>query len=65
MRFIVDFSKGGATLAVNPTGQSGFFLNYHYDDQTALFNTQQLRPQMMTASKIRQNPMGKLILRPH
>jgi penicillin amidase len=65
MRFIVDFSKGGATLAVNPTGQSGFFLSRHYDDQTAFFNTQQLRPQMMAASKIRQNPMGKLILRPH
>ena len=65
MRFIVDFYEGGATLAINPTGQSGFFLSRHYDDQTPLFNNQQLRLQTMTASKIRQNPMGKLILRPN
>ncbi|MGD8393213.1 MAG: penicillin acylase family protein [Desulfobacterales bacterium] len=46
-------------------GQSGFFLSCHYDDQTPLFNNHQLRLQTMTASKIRQNPMGKLILRPN
>jgi penicillin amidase len=65
MRFIVDFSEGGATLAVNPTGQSGFFLSPHYDDQTTFFNNQQLRPQTVITSKIRQNPMGELILRPN
>lgn len=65
MRFIVDFSEGGATLAVNPTGQSGFFRSPHYDDQTTFFNNQQLRPQTVFTSKIRQNPMGELILRPN
>ena len=64
MRFIVDFSKAGGALGVNPTGQSGFFLSRHYDDQTTLFNTGRLRPQMMNAANIRQNHMGKLTLRP-
>jgi penicillin amidase len=65
MRFIVDFSGGGATRAVNPTGQSGFFLSRHYDDQTALFNSGKLRPLEMNAARFRENHMGRLILRPH
>ncbi len=65
MRFMVDFSTSADAMGINPTGQSGFFLSHHYDDQSALFNSQQWRPLMMTAAKIQQNPMGKLILRPH
>ncbi len=38
MRFIVDFFKPADALGINPTGQSGFFLSRHYDDQCALFN---------------------------
>ncbi len=64
MRFVVDFSKTDGALGINPTGQSGYFLSRHYDDQTTLFNTGKLRPQMMNAIKIRQNHKGNLILRP-
>lgn len=65
MRFVVDFSNPAGVLSVNPTGQSGFFLSRHYDDQATLFNSGKWRPELMNAANIRQNPMGKLMLRPH
>jgi penicillin amidase len=52
MRFIVDFSKDGGALGVNPTGQSGFFLSDHYDDQAELFNAGKFRRQMMSQTNI-------------
>lgn len=64
MRFIVDFSKGGGALGVNPTGQSGFFFSDHYDDQAKLFNAGKFRRQMMSQIKIRQHHKGKLLLKP-
>jgi penicillin amidase len=64
MRFIVDFSETGGALGVNPTGQSGYFLSDHYDDQAKLFNAGKLRRQMMSQIKIRQHHRGKFILRP-
>jgi penicillin amidase len=51
-------------LSVNPTGQSGFFLSDHYDDQAALFNTGKFRKQMMNREEIENLGKGTLILMP-
>lgn len=64
MRFIVDFSSEDAAFGVIPTGQSGYFLSDHYDDQAELFNTGKFRRQMMNRDKIEKHSKGKLILRP-
>ena len=64
MRFIVDFSSEDAAFGVIPTGQSGYFLSDHYDDQAELFNTGKFRRQMMNRDKIEKHSKGTLILRP-
>ena len=64
MRFIVDFSDRSSMSGVNPTGQSGFFLSDHYDDQARLFNAGKFRRLMVSQNKIHQNQRGRLILKP-
>jgi penicillin amidase len=64
MRFIVDFSNDDEAFSVIPTGQSGYFLSDHYDDQAKLFNAGRFRRQMMSQIEIRQHYKDKLILRP-
>jgi acyl-homoserine lactone acylase PvdQ len=43
MRFLVDFADIENSLEINPTGQSGYFLSSHYNDQAELFNSGQFR----------------------
>jgi penicillin amidase len=64
MRIIIDFADIENSLSVNPTGQSGFFLSDHYDDQAALFNTGKFRKQMMNREEIKNLGKGTLILIP-
>jgi penicillin amidase len=64
MRIIIDFADIENSLSVNPTGQSGFFLSDHYDDQAALFNTGKFRKQMMNREEIENLGKGTLILKP-
>ena len=64
MRIIIDFADIENSLSINPTGQSGFFLSDHYDDQAALFNTGRLRKQMMNREEIAKKAKGRLLLAP-
>jgi len=64
MRIIIDFADIENSLSVNPTGQSGFFLSDHYDDQAALFNSGKFRKQMMNREEIEKLGKGTLILIP-
>lgn len=64
MRIIIDFADVENSLSVNPTGQSGFFLSDHYDDQAALYNSGKFRKQMMDRKEIETSGRGTLILVP-
>ena len=64
MRRIIDFADIENSISVNPTGQSGYFMSPHYDDQAVLFNTGKFRKQMMNRQEIEQNQTGRLILKP-
>jgi len=64
MRIIIDFADIENSLSVNPTGQSGFFLSDHYDDQAGLFNNGKFRKQMMNREEIENSGGGTLILMP-
>lgn len=64
MRIIIDFADIENSLSINPTGQSGFFLSDHYDDQAALFNNGKFRKQMMNRDEIKKLQRGTLILIP-
>ena len=64
MRIIIDFADIENSLSVNPTGQSGFFLSDHYDDQAALFNSGKFRKQMMNREEIEKSGRGTLTLIP-
>ena len=64
MRIIIDFADIENSLSVNPTGQSGFFLSDHYDDQVDLFNSGKFRKQMMNRGEIENSGRGTLILIP-
>ena len=64
MRIIIDFADIENSVSVNPTGQSGFFLSDHYDDQADLFNSGKFRKQMMNREEIENSSRGTLILTP-
>ena len=64
MRIIIDFADIENSVSVNPTGQSGYFLSDHYDDQAKLFNTGKFRKQMMNRAEIKNVAKGTLILIP-
>ena len=52
MRTVIDFADIENSMSVIPTGQSGFPLSPHYDDQTELYNTLRRRKQMMNREEI-------------
>ena len=65
MRRIIDFGDVDHTLSVLPTGQSGYFMADHYDDQFDLYNKNGFRAQLMDRKMIEQQAGGKaLVLKP-
>ncbi|MGB0524553.1 MAG: penicillin acylase family protein [Flammeovirgaceae bacterium] len=64
MRSIIDFSDIENSVSVLPTGQSGFFLSPHYDDQAPLYNSGRNRKQMMNQAEIIQTKKSTLTLQP-
>lgn len=64
MRIVIDFADIENSWSVNPTGQSGFFLSDHYDDQARLFNSGKFRKQMINRTEIENSSIGTLILLP-
>ncbi|OIN58891.1 penicillin acylase family protein [Arsenicibacter rosenii] len=64
LRRIVDFSQPEAGRSVLPTGQSGYFMNPHANDQAQLFVDGGSRPERMNRADIEKVAIGKTILKP-
>ena len=64
LRRIVDFGEPEQGRSVLPTGQSGYFLSPHYDDQAQLFLDGGSRPERMNRADIEQVQRGKTIFKP-
>lgn len=63
MRILIDFADIESSYNINPTGQSGFFMSRHYNDQAEMYNNGEFRKQRMNKQEIRENS-EKLILIP-
>ncbi len=63
-RRLLDFGDIDHALGINPTGQAGFFLNRHYDDQAYLFATGQYRTQITDPRTIHANHKSLLVFAP-
>ncbi len=59
MRRIIDFADPDHSLSVLPTGQSGYFMADHYDDQFELYNKNGFRDQLMDRAMIEKQAQGK------
>lgn len=46
-RRIIDFANAGESWGINPTGQSGYFANSHYQDQAAMYHQGEYRLQIL------------------
>ncbi len=64
LRRIIDFDRPRVAYSVNPTGQSGYFMSKHYDDQARMFVEGGKRPELTDRKQIEQVSKGKTILRP-
>lgn len=51
-RRIIDFINPSESWGINPTGQSGYFANSHYQDQTALYLQGEYRMQILDPALI-------------
>ena len=64
LRRIIDFANPDLGYSVNPTGQSGYFMSKHYDDQAKLFAEGGKRPELMDRQSIEKASTGKTHFRP-
>ena len=63
-RRLVDMKNPKSSLGINPTGQSGYFWDKHYKDQSKLHREGKYRKQLMDLEKIKKEQSTKLILNP-
>ena len=64
MRRIIDFSDIEKSLSILPSGQSGYFLSPHYEDQTEKYLNNGFRFQLMNKQMIKSQAGEPLILKP-
>ncbi|MDN4164871.1 penicillin acylase family protein [Cytophagales bacterium LB-30] len=64
MRRVIDFSDPENSYSILPTGQSGYFMSPHYDDQAEMYVNNQFRKQLMNREEITQGGLRKLVLSP-
>ena len=64
LRRVIDFSNPLVGYSVNPTGQSGYFMNKHYDDQALMFAQGGKRAELMDRKMIEKVLSGKTVLKP-
>ena len=64
LRRIIDFATPSKGFSVLPTGQSGYFLNDHYDDQAKMFAEGGRRPELMDRQEIENGQIGRLVFNP-
>jgi len=60
-RRVIDFSDAENSDGISPTGQSGYFFDLHYADQTPLYLTGKFRTQRMNRDDIIANQTSRLI----
>ena len=63
-RRIFDFADPDHSLGINPTGQSGYFFDPHYDDQAQMYLTGKYRIQLMDKTEIEKATASLLKLIP-
>jgi penicillin amidase len=64
LRRIIDFGTPVLGYGVIPTGQSGYFMSKHYDDQAELFARGGKRPELMNREMIEKVMIGRSIFKP-
>jgi penicillin G amidase len=64
LRRIVDFGDRAAAKSVNPTGQSGYFMSKHYEDQAQMFADGGQRPELTVRADIEKAKIGRLLFKP-
>ena len=64
MRILLDFGDLHNSLSINPTGQSGYFMSPHYDDQALMFCQGKFRKQLTLRQAIATDQHRKLQLLP-
>lgn len=64
MRILLDFADIENSISINPTGESGYFMSSHYDDQTKMYLEGEFREQMMNRKEIEEKQIGCLVLMP-
>lgn len=63
-RRIIDFADTDNSVGISPMGQSGYFFDPHYNDQTAMFITGIYRKQLMNKEEIEKSRRSSLVLSP-
>jgi penicillin amidase len=63
LRRIIDFGNASKAMSVNPTGQSGYFMNSHYDDQAKMFAEGGKRPELSKREDVEKVMIGKTIFK--
>lgn len=64
LRRIIDFSTPEKGYSVLPTGQSGYFMSKHYDDQAQLFVKGGKRAELMAKPEIENIMIGRMVFKP-
>ncbi|MFT7249566.1 MAG: penicillin amidase [Arcticibacterium sp.] len=64
LRRVIDFANPTLGFGVIPTGQSGYFMSKHYDDQAELFATGGKRHELTDREMIEKVMIGKSIFKP-
>jgi len=63
-RRIIDFADPDHSLGINPTGQSGYFFDPHYDDQARMYMSGNYRTHLMDKAEIEKATASVLKLVP-
>jgi len=63
-RRLIDFGESENSLGISPTGQSGYFFDTHYSDQTSLYLAGRYRKQSLNEKDISVNQFSSLTFHP-
>ena len=64
LRRIINFASPEQSTSINPTGQSGYFLSKHYQDQAQMFVNGEARKERMNRKEIESVQTGRMVLKP-
>jgi penicillin amidase len=64
LRRVIDFSKPFEGQSINPTGQSGYFMSKHYDDQARMYVEGKFRGELIRKEDVEKVKSGKQVLKP-